>query len=333
MGAALSQQISDFQALYRESKAGELNSAQRDEYKALEAAVESGLQLIRVEPHPDTLPLQRQLVGADVVHSLGTETLERLCKMRLGYEDDLKQAFVLANPEDDFKVYSGIYAFHADKPVDAGGSVRPRDVPGDVSEILNAHQRRIGAFNTAAFYSVVNMSFVPGANKEDYLPGVARMMIRRIRTHYKDAVEGMATTATLSPFRKFGAFFDNMQQITGQSDEQIQRQALRFILNNTSMERALRDDVMGFHMGNGAEVYDINLRANERDSVDDRLGKNVMVNYRYPLDDKTLSENQQRFREGAITIAPHLMEQLIGDSAQPTQSTAEGSAVWAPGQA
>lgn len=303
MSEALSSKIQVYRSLYKPYLKGELSEQGREDFEGLGSEILSGLELIRVTPKAEHVVFHNQLVGRDPVHSLGVETVSRLKKMRLGlHENSAKNAFVLAN---DDTVYSAIYVHSSHQPVADDGLVAPENVQGDVYSILIQKQSLVDDPNTGVFFSVANLG-----KGEDNIPGVGPMMVKRIHGHLDD----YDMKSTLSPFRYFSQYAENVQDVTGADwdDDMKKLQALMFMIHYNHHSQKVRDPVFKLHaLEGGAEVYDINVHSNIPESKDGRDGLGVMINYRYPNDVSEIARNKERARAGDLPLGSALVDFLI----------------------
>lgn len=242
-----------------------------------EKALDSSIALIEVTTaHGHLLD---QLVGKDDVHDRGTESTHALRQWRVGGELFTKTVYAITDAAQQI-VYAAIYVFKTPKTITGFA-----DVPGNVGHILNARaQTRLHGDPTALiFYSITN---IRGADGKPLKPGAGTMLINGLLQR-GDLPRG-AVLSTLSPLRTLAKSAERME---GETFSDEQRLALAFAhLSQVS------NPVQKFHMGNGARIGDIKLRATVDDAAPDAVqGLNVMVNYHYPTDAQQRADNRERF--------------------------------------
>lgn len=260
--------------------------------------------LVLVTPEPDNTDLHALLTGPrrDKVHPIATP--DELLTHRLGMPGDTKQTFALTVPNgaNGGRDVAAVVYTHLSRRAMTNGETDERALPGNVADILNTPAGPATAEpNTIIFYSI--SSFVPRAGK-NLLNGLLNI----VRTSPQDV-----TTATLSPLRSLK---DWMLDVSSgryghaplADDHAMRHIALKCLLDN-------HNDVQRFHMGNGAYVGDINLRANTPDSKDGWHGLQVMVNYVYPRDPQEQAYNKSCYlhKDGpTLRMATHLRDMLDG---------------------
>ncbi len=266
--------------------------------KFREKALDPALRLIEITgAHPHLL---QQLVGKDDVHDFGTESTDALRKFRVGGEQFSKTVYGVVDAALS-RVYSAIYVFKTPKPITGFA-----DVPGNVSHILNyrARTQLNGAPSALIFYSITN---IRGADGMPLLQGAGTMLISAL---LNEPSLPPAIKSTLSPLRTLSKSIVLEDGETLSDDD-------RFALAFAHLMQAT-NPVQRFHMGNGAEIGDIKLRATTNPHAPDAVqGLKVMVNYDYSIPAEKRAENRARF--AAIAKGNASPEDLVSLSGKRVQ--------------
>lgn len=271
-----------------------------------------------------------QIVGRDLVHTFGADTMKNLLKHRVpSRKDDNRVCWGMIDPNGN--VACVMYGHKDEQPANSG-----KDYCGNASEILNNPVRQLnGPVRQVIFYSV--SGFVPG-----FAPGFIKAVYTLLK---QDEQYKNAKFSTLSPGRTFDAYLIACNQHDDfnllESKEQ-KRKHKAVLLNIKDMQAGderkaeledlykrhvdpillapesdqkklmlhylmLRlDPVQNLHMGNGARIADIKL-----DAGDSQGRCQIMVNYEYDLDADVLAANAARYETGTICglVADHLIEE------------------------
>lgn len=274
--------------------------------KFREKGLDPALRLIEITgEHPQLLD---QLVGKDDVHDFGTESMAALRKFRIGGAAFSKTVYGVVDAGLN-TVYSAIYVFKTPKPI-AGFA----DVPGNVGHILNyrAQTQLNGNPSALVFYSITN---IRGADGMPLLAGAGTMLISAL---LNEPSLPPAVKSTLSPLR-------TLSKSIVLEDGEILSDDDRFALAFAHLMQA-SNPVQKFHMGNGAEIGDIKLRATMDPRAPDAIqGLKVMVNYDYSIPPEKRAENRERFSAIAKgTASPEELVTLAGDRVRAELSRLNG---------
>jgi hypothetical protein len=216
-----------------------------------------------------------QLAGRDRVHEFGADNIENLRGYRLGDRDASKTCYAMIG--DDGCVHSAIYVKRDCHDVSSGF----RALNGDVKGILSARVEDLNqAPRSLIFYSISNIT-------EER--GMGQLLVRNLHTHLTREHPGVVLS-TLSPLRSFERDIEHL------GEGQQRRAVLSYLFD-------IKDGVQKFHMGNGAVIGDIKLKA-------DTMGAaRAMVNYVYHPDPAVLAQNAKAFkaRDLSALVAPALL--------------------------
>lgn|GEM_PF-3075265 len=213
-----------------------------------------------------------QIAGHDRVHSFGAQTVDDLCKYRVGGR--AKAAFAIVSHAED-KVEAVIFGHRSNKPIKNG-----KDLQGNVAKILHekTSKRFDGQTTAMVFYTISAITDTKGTGQA--------LIDKLLETDHG------FLPATLSPLRTLSDAYPGIsqRQFARMAREEKQMLAFLHLLN-------FKDVVQGFHMGRGAIIRDIKLDANLANSQDGILGRRVMVNYGYIGGDlSVLAENKSILR-------------------------------------
>jgi hypothetical protein len=312
--AQINETMAQYGALYGRARSGQLDHGERDVFAGLTDALNEHLSLEVISPESANADLQEQLVNMDAVHEFGARSVDELKTYRLGELSSTKTALALVNPygvDGRRDILAAIYLYWQ------RGAAAPladyRGLSGNVHDILNQVVRpdRGAATDAVIFYSISTFNSMKGAGQ---------MLISRLHAQLTATLDQRVVFSTLSPLRGLGKWLDaNGLERPEWDDEDLRDTALSFLLDN-------RDGVQMFHMGNGAQIGDINLHANAPGSKDDMMGHNVMVNYVYSRDAQTVSHHAAEYARAAAAkrdgdhaqstrivtaaLAPHLRDRL-----------------------
>lgn len=237
----------------------------------------------------------------DKVHPIPND-VDEFTNHRIGTTNCTRQTW--ARLDIDGIVKSALYSARFDKEI-----TDPADFCGNVDSILSTPSQFAGHSDPKSiiFYSI--SSFGKGEGEQT---------IAQVHEHFNNA--GIYKTApklsTLSPLRapphpkaapEKTNFVDWLKtrhadpEILRTDKERLMSEALNYLAQNIH-------GVQKFHMGNGAEISDINFNANVKGSADDVFGMNMMINYGYGGKD-TLEANKALYAKGQLKIAAHLQQQ------------------------
>lgn len=217
-----------------------------------------------------------QLVGHDRVHVFGADSVQALRMHRLGGKGFDKTCYAIIK---EGIVHSAIYVANSYNQIACD-----RDIPGDVAAILVAKTSQDNRSPAAfIFYSISNITNVSG---------VGQRLVQDLHAHLRQAFPSVIRS-TLSPLRSFDDGLSGQERsvFTGMSDAAKKRSVLSHLLTG-------QNQVEQFHLGNGARIADIKLRAGDQ-SIDAVTGAPclhmAMVNYAYDMDAAQLLANAQSF--------------------------------------
>ena len=232
---------------------------------------------------PDDVDLLKQLVGNDLVHDEGADTLPRLIKYRIGSEGHQKQAFALINPETR-EVYAAIYGCLVSSPIGNEG-----DIPGKVSELLDAPSAPLEGKPTAIIFYSVSALFKDGT-RELRLRDSGKILIDKLMDYADQGglPEGIIRS-TLSPLRDLVKTYPFLAH-------KIMRVG-NVLPYMCALHHVLWGDyyVARSHLRRGAGIGDIKCNANHPGSKDDIQGAGIMVNFVYPEQEMQRTKNGYAF--------------------------------------
>lgn len=155
-----------------------------------------------------------------------------------------------------------------------------RGVPGRITDLLDPSAPTLDPADadTAVFYSIWNVE--PGARGMDG----GRRLIEGAATLLADELPALQTFVTLSPVPGFRRWAGSTWDDELDADHpDLLRAAATYL---TSLEdRRPVDAVAGFHLGNGARLFDVHRHADPSPRGDQRSFE-VMANYRYAPEDR-----------------------------------------------
>ncbi len=183
-------------------------------------------------------------------------------------------------------------------------------VPGSIADLLSEDRDPITAevATTATFYSI--------SNCQKGLAGISfgNLLIKQVVTELSQEFPHLATFITLSPIPGFVSWLTS-QEANGEvgavdelSDEVISGLVARYLMTAKTQDGRVRDPVARFHLGNGAEVHKIHLRADLSENGMQQ-SRGTMVNYHYDLDRS--EQNHEAFASRGEIAASHEVEALL----------------------
>ncbi len=256
--------------------------------------------------------IHAQLFANERVHPV--ESVEELVEMRIGSAGDNKKCFARITPGKNPKLTAGIFTAMVDiTPED--GSLSYRDIPGDIDAIRNMPIEPFAVDGEDRTVAVI-LYTISGNQNQTWDRG-GRPLAAGLHEYLNGQAEQHGfnlVMSTLSPLREFGPWLAQQQGYAGLLDEngkpssdfaaylqdeeghdELRRMALRYLLTQ-------RDDVLNFHLGNGAYIGD--LKFNPDDEQDW-----IMVNYVYPNDPEQLAHQRDFYKNTKLRIlAPHLQK-------------------------
>ncbi|MEL6641155.1 MAG: malonyl-CoA decarboxylase family protein [Pseudomonadota bacterium] len=197
-------------------------------------------------------------------------------------------------------------------------------IPGSVADLLREDRNPIAAdaATTATFYSI--------SNCQKGLAGISfgNLLIKQVVSELSLELPNLKTFVTLSPIPGLSAWLskktdDEALQMANEdaqagnaSDETLRSLAARYLLTAKTSDGRLRDPVARFHLGNGAEVYQIHVGADPSENgMSQSYG--TMVNYLYDL--SRTEQNHEAFASRGLVAASREVEALLSAEIQPTR--------------
>lgn len=188
------------------------------------------------------------------------------------------------------------------------GVIRHQDIPGDIEMVKN---RPVAPFVppaaddekavVAIFYSITTNPIYMGVER-----GGGRELAAKLHETLRQEAQEKGYNlymSTLSPVRAFfendSEFKQHLQNLDINNEDEVSElrlKTLKYLMEN-------RNDVMNFHLGNGAYIADIKFNPGNKTDP-------VMVNYMYPADPEQLEANKKLYKLGVRPIAPHLYAEL-----------------------
>ncbi|MEM9430305.1 MAG: malonyl-CoA decarboxylase family protein [Pseudomonadota bacterium] len=181
-------------------------------------------------------------------------------------------------------------------------------VPGSVQALLAEDRTPIAAeaADTATFYSI--------SNCQDGLAGISfgTSLIKQVVSDLALALPMLTTFVTLSPIPGLRAWSED-EGLSLDADV-VRGVAALYLLTARRGDGRPRDPVARFHLGNGAEVYDLHAGADTSTKGIAQSG-GVMVNYLYDV--SRLAENHERYAT-SVEIAASPGVRALAAAAEPT---------------
>lgn len=180
------------------------------------------------------------------------------------------------------------------------------NVPASIQHLLADKRETRNAQETkvAVFYSI--------SNCQTGLKGISfgNLLIKQVVDELSQELPGIDTFVTLSPIPGLntwlGEQLDNPDAVAVLSDnadkDVFRRVVAEYLLNAKDDRGQPRDPVARFHLGNGAQIYDVHADADTSEAGQKR-SSGAMVNYQYDL--KMIEQNHERFvYDGRVATAP-----------------------------
>lgn len=183
-------------------------------------------------------------------------------------------------------------------------------VPGSIADLLSEDRDPIAseAATTATFYSI--------SNCQKGLAGISfgNLLIKQVVTELSQEFPHLTTFVTLSPIPGFAKWLtteeadDVVGAVEDLSDEAISGLVARYLMTAKTQNGRVRDPVARFHLGNGAEIHKIHLRADlSEKGMQQSCG--TMVNYHYDL--ARSEQNHEAFASRGEIAASSEVEALL----------------------
>ena len=181
-------------------------------------------------------------------------------------------------------------------------------VPSSIQQLLANDREPQEAAETkvAVFYSI--------SNCQKGLSGISfgNLLIKQVAAELRQEFSGLEKFVTLSPIPTFRKWLRSQKQTyndnempTNNTKEEVVRQLAGDYLLTAKKENGLpQDPVARFHLGNGAQIYDVHANADiSNKGLEQSLG--AMVNYEYDLN--KIEENHEQFiQNGSIATSSNL---------------------------
>ncbi len=175
-----------------------------------------------------------------------------------------------------------------------------KNIPKSIQEIIKIDRNEIDAedANTAVFYSI--------SNCHNGLLGISfgNFLIKQVANTLKRELPKLNQFQTLSPLPGLMKWMENYAPVTFErcsenncSDDELMKQTIRYLTESNRKDGMPNDSVARFHIGNGASLDRINLKADLSDKgLQQSFG--IMANYLYDLD--IVEENHELFFKDKI---------------------------------
>ena len=192
-------------------------------------------------------------------------------------------------------------------------------VPGSIATLLSDGRDPILAeeATTAVFYSI--------SNCQKGLAGISfgNLLIKQVVAELAVQLPELNTFVTLSPIPGLANWLSNqiddpelgMSAVSAlegtAADQSLRSLAARYLLTAKRPDGAPVDPVARFHLGNGAEIFDVHAKADLSENGFNQ-SRSAMVNYRYDL--SRTEENHEDFAlRGKIAASRNVEGLLLGD--------------------
>ena len=185
-----------------------------------------------------------------------------------------------------------------------------KNIPKSIQEIIKIDRDEIDAeeANTAIFYSI--------SNCHNGLLGISfgNFLIKQVANTLKRELPKLNQFQTLSPLPGLMKWMKNYAPVTFErcsenncSDDELMKQTIRYLTESNRKDGMPNDSVARFHIGNGASLERINLKADLSDKgLQQSFG--IMANYLYDLD--IVEENHELFFKDKIVKTSHRIKAL-----------------------
>ena len=185
-----------------------------------------------------------------------------------------------------------------------------KNIPKSIQEIIKIDRDEIDAedANTAVFYSI--------SNCHNGLLGISfgNFLIKQVANTLKRELPKLNQFQTLSPLPGLMKWMENYAPVTFErcsenncSDDELMKQTIRYLTESNRKDGMPNDSVSRFHIGNGASLERINLKADLSDKgLQQSFG--IMANYLYDLD--IVEENHELFFKDKIVKTSHRIKAL-----------------------
>lgn len=199
--------------------------------------------------------------------------------------DDLRRRLEPA----DRRCFAFFHPTMPDEPLIFVEVALTKGIPSSVQALLSEEREHIEAedANTAVFYSI--------SNCQKGLAGISfgNSLIKQVAADLSLELQGLKTFVTLSPIPGFRNWAEKADLEPLPTDpKQLKALAAHYLISAKRSNGMPLDPVARFHLGNGAQVYQVHADADLSDKGQ-KQSAGVMVNYLYNL--AKVSQNHERF--------------------------------------
>lgn len=257
--------------------------------------------------------------GFLVLKQISWDTPARLLDKVVAYEavhqindlDDLRRRLY----PPDRRCFAFFHPSMPDEPLIFVEVALTADVPGSIDDLLSEDRIPLAAdeAKVAAFYSI--------SNCQQGLAGISfgNLLIKQVAAELKHELPGLVTFVTLSPIPGFNRWLESEREASGEKQvaeeivggtappQDLRIMAARYLLQAKRADGLPLDPVARFHLGNGAEVFDLHAQA---DTSAKGMGQSsgAMVNYLYDL--RHTERNHEDFALHASVAASRRIQVL-----------------------
>ncbi len=264
--------------------------------------------------------------GFLVLRQITWESPARLLEKIIGYEavheiGDWDELRARIDPPDR-RCFAFFHPAMPDEPLIFVQVALVKGVPNSVQALLDPDRAILdpGQVDTATFYSI--------SNCQTGLKGISfgNSLIKQVVALLRQELPHLRSFVTLSPIPALAGWLTEQAEagdavaarllelasagpngFDPSADQALRRQAARFLLDVRGVGDRPRDPVARFHLGNGAQVYDVHARA---DTSARGLAQScsAMVNYHYDL--QALEQNHEDYASRHTVIASRAVRSL-----------------------
>ena len=185
------------------------------------------------------------------------------------------------------------------------------ETPKSIQEIIKIDREEtdIEKVNTAIFYSI--------SNCQNGLLGISfgNFLIKKVAKTLKRELPELNQFLTLSPIPGLMKWMEEYAPITFErcgdgncSDDELMKKTIKYLTESNRFDGMPNDPVGRFHIGNGASLERVNLKADlSKKGLSQSYG--VMANYLYDLD--VVEENHELFFKNKIVQTSSEIKSLI----------------------
>ena len=229
-------------------------------------------------------------------HLIAHEAVHSIC----GWED------LRGRLEGDRRCYAFFHPALPDVPIIFVEVALTDTVSDAIAPLLDHPPQRTSPVNpsTAIFYSISNCE--PGLRGLNF----GNFLIKQITTDLKAEYPSLSTFATLSPVPGFRRWLDAGGRELVDGANRLERLCAQYLTGKSpdGIDGMPCDPVAAFHLGNGAELWRINLDA-DLSSKGMKQSEGIMVNYLYR--DERMVINHEQFMTAGIVAQSRYVSQLL----------------------